>query len=947
MTFGGNPELVASLSSTEIDLDRILGLPETMRRRPLSAIKSLAEKALAGGLHLPVPVRLGIGVDAVTMAGATLQHVGADLSFDGVAWDMERVEFRAPGFTQVSFSGRLGAAPTGVAFAGATKVRSADPRMLIAWVAGRDTTQLATTGPLRFESDIVLGPERMVFDRFQVDVEHMNVAGRLNYAWPAGDAPARLEASLRAPEFDLDRAQALVIAGLGNIPLQWPEQGSLAIDVDRLVGDGIVAKDVVVNVRRDAGGIDIERLAIGDLSGTKLAVSGHIDMRQARPRGALNLDLEASSVDGLAMFVDKFSSTAADRLRRQAARAVPAKLHSSLLLDNGKPDASGRSTTELKLVGSAGTFRVELSAGARISGELALGDLAKLPEAEINLVGRVDAADGSALVEMTGLDRLVSVDRRPGRLTLDAVGPLHGDLVVDSRLVAGGLDVAAKGTARLTGGAGPTAALALEVAAANVLALQSAARARSVQPVAATFTGGLALADRALNFTDLKGAIGGAGINGRFSVGLTQPVRVDGEIGLGILDLPAAVAATLGVQRQSGNEDVLWAAEPFEPGLLSNVGGRIAVNVGRLTLTSNLFARDVRAAIGFDRSEIAISGIDGTMAGGRIAGDFKLQRGSETTSVQGRVRLAGAVAADLLGSEGRPPISGRLALDLNIDGGGRSPVALIGSLKGTGSFTLQDGSLARFDPAAFDAVIRAVDQGLPLDGPRLTPRVEAALENGSLPISLAEGSLALAMGQLRLDDTIVHANGGDLAVRVGVDLVRGVVDAKLALARRMDAAPGTRPEILVSFKGPIGAPKRTVDVTTLASWLALRAIDRQAKRLNALNNGGNDAAVDTGDLVDPATSAPAAALAPSDLPSPSGAALAPAALRRTIPRIPTAQQSAPAAPLDIRPQSTPRASGVETTGSSVDASHPRLTPRAPVTSPTPPKPSGGVSPFGP
>ena len=61
------------------------------------------------------------------------------------------------------------------------------------------------------------------------------------------------------------------------------------------------------------------------------------------------------------------------------------------------------------------------------------------------------------------------------------------------------------------------------------------------------------------------------------------------------------------------------------------------------------------------------------------------------------------------------------------EGTGRSPVALIGALKGGGTFTLQDGRVARLDPAAFDAVIRSVDQGLPIDATRIRDRMEQAL----------------------------------------------------------------------------------------------------------------------------------------------------------------------------------------------------------------------------
>src|SRR5437763_14837038 len=59
LTFGRKPEIVATLSSPQIDLDRLLALPDPVKRRPLVAAKSLAE-SLLGSERMPVPVRLGI-----------------------------------------------------------------------------------------------------------------------------------------------------------------------------------------------------------------------------------------------------------------------------------------------------------------------------------------------------------------------------------------------------------------------------------------------------------------------------------------------------------------------------------------------------------------------------------------------------------------------------------------------------------------------------------------------------------------------------------------------------------------------------------------------------------------------------------------------------------------------------------------------------------------------
>ena len=106
LTFGRQPEVNGILSSPQIDLDRVLGLPEATRRRPLVAIKTLAESFISAS-RLPFPTTLSIGVENVTLGGAMLARVGADLKVDADGVDIRRLELRAPGVTQVRISGRL------------------------------------------------------------------------------------------------------------------------------------------------------------------------------------------------------------------------------------------------------------------------------------------------------------------------------------------------------------------------------------------------------------------------------------------------------------------------------------------------------------------------------------------------------------------------------------------------------------------------------------------------------------------------------------------------------------------------------------------------------------------------------------------------------------------------------------------------------------------------
>jgi uncharacterized protein involved in outer membrane biogenesis len=924
LSFGPKPVLDANLTSSQIDLDRMLARPEAAGRRPLVAIRTVAE-SLVQVRQLPVGVKLKIKVDAVTLAGSVLYGVEGDVSSEGEAWDITRFLLRAPGLTQVELRGRLGAAPNGVAFEGWSQIASTDPRSLFSWLADRNV-QLATSGPLRLEGNIALGSEKIVFDRLQAVLDRMKIEGRLDYSWPAGDQPAKLNAALRAPELDLDRVQQVLTASLGELALEWPREGTLAIDVGRTIGSGIEAKDVSIKMRRDPGAFEIERLTVGDLGGAKLTAGGRIDTRGAIPRGTMSLDLEARSLDGTAALIERFSPPVADRIRRAAGRSAPVKLHASLALDREAATgaAAGSSLTTLKLAGSAGTFRIDLQGEAAGGGVLDPTDLAKLGGSKVHLAGQVEAGDGSTLVDMLGLDRLVSVSQRSGRLSLDMKGPLDGEMAVKAQLSAGGLDVSANGTAHLSGSQGPSAQLALRAAAANVEAFRFAVSRRTAQLPWTTLTARLTLDDDAITLADLNGTAAGVAVKGRFGLGLTRPLRMTGDITVAAVDLPAAIGTAIGFPRQNGAGDGAWPGEPFESGLLGAISGRITVNAGQVGLTSKLAARDVRAVLDFDPSGITIADIDGAFAGGRVSGNLAFERGDEGMTARSQVRFTGTDAAELLGGGGRSPLSGKLTVDLDVAGAGRSPFALIGSLKGGGRIAWQDGSIARLGPSAFDVMTRLADQDF--DANRFPNRMEAALSAGQLPVALAEGSIAVDMGQLSLVDPVVHAKGAEFGFAAAtVDLLQSVIDVRMILSapNAPDPVGGNRPEIAISLKGPIDAPKRTLDASKLANWLSQRAADQKAKRAEALEQAAREHAINAGEATTTGTAeseptAPARpnpnvpAGPPRQRPMPGQPAAAIVGQDGKTGDEPRVRRTAPAVdpaplppPLDLRPPSVP------------------------------------------
>src|SRR5262249_12048310 len=91
-------------------------------------------------------------------------------------------------------------------------------------------------------------------------------------------------------------------------------------------------------------------------------------------------------------------------------------------------------------------------------------------------------------------------------------------------------------------------------------------------------------------------------------------------------------------------------------------------------------------------------------------------------------------------------------------------------------------------------------------------------------------------GQVRLVDPKVESNGAELVVAGSVDLADAAVDLTLTLTGATAGDVAGRPAISVVLKGPIAAPSNTINTASMARCLALRAAERQSKRLDAIES---------------------------------------------------------------------------------------------------------------
>jgi uncharacterized protein involved in outer membrane biogenesis len=838
LTFGSQLQLDGVFSAPQLDLDRVLSLPEAARRRPIVAIKALASH-FSGSQRLPFPVKLGFSVEALTLAGSTLQRISGDVRVDGETWDIQSLDLRGPGSTQMRFSGRFDAASKGEAFRGSAKIDSGDARTFLGWLTDHVDPQAVAIGSLRLSGDIAVGSETIAIERLNAEIDRMAVLGSFAYSWASNDRPAHLDAALTAPEVNVDRVHALAKAILGDTDFDRPREGALSFKIGRASIGGVEVKQSDVKMRIDSDGLEIEQLAIADFSGAALAIKGRIDTKAQSPRGAVTLDLDARSLEGVTALVEKFAPRAGDELRRLAGRVTPVALRASIMLDPVVAGGTGTNAiAKFKIDGRAGTFRVALQGATGVASDtFKVDNLATLPAAEVNLSGRVEADDGGALIDLVGLDRFIVVDKRPGRLNMAAKGPLDGELAIDGQLTVGALDISTKGTVRVSDQTTPTAALEIKIANASVKSPRPVAPGGPVELLSTSVTLGLALTEGTLSLKNVKGTVAGATVAGLLTIETQQrPIAFDGDLELGTVDLTAAIGAGVGLPAAGTSRDPaeVWRAEPFQQGV-RGARGQIVVKATRVALTPNLAVRDFQGRLHIGESQLAVQVIDGSVAAGRVTGELIFLRESAGLIARAQVKLIGAEAAELL--PGVESLSGRVALEIAAEGVGLSPIALISALEGRGKITLTNGRLAGLNPTAFETVISAVDRGMPIDSARVRDRVDSAIASGALAIRRGEAGIRIEGGQARmLSNPILGAADVELAVNGLVNLVEGAIDWRLALSAMPGAgAPGTAwPEIVVSLRGPIAAPKRTIDVAAFTNWLALRAIEQQSKKLDAL-----------------------------------------------------------------------------------------------------------------
>src|SRR5262249_17887844 len=141
----------------------------------------------------PLPIRISVGVDSLMAGGATVSALRGDVEAGSDGWNLDRLELRAPGATQMQITGKLSLDDRKVEFQGPVKIDSSDPAAFFAWIEGRSAAGRPSLGPMRGNGTVTIGRERVAVDGLNADIDRKVLEGRVAYRFATAATPPRLD----------------------------------------------------------------------------------------------------------------------------------------------------------------------------------------------------------------------------------------------------------------------------------------------------------------------------------------------------------------------------------------------------------------------------------------------------------------------------------------------------------------------------------------------------------------------------------------------------------------------------------------------------------------------------------------------------------------------------------------------------------------------------------
>ena len=866
LSLGRALSLDAVLNARTLDADTLFPPAAGSGRTPADAVAGLAGVFA----RLPVPdiaARIGVAVDQLTLGGTVVRDARLDLTGAPSGWHIDNAEAKLPGTTALRFSGAPARAGSASAFDGDLTFSSDEPATFLRWAAPRAPGDYvaAVNGPVRLSARISASDTRLAADNLKAAFGAARASGSAAFQF---GAPPRLDLALTVDGFDLDPVVAAVRVALaasgGGL------EGAFALDGRNLRLSGLPLGTLGVTASGTGGAWSLSRLTVDDLAGLRLDGTGRFERLADPARGQLALTIAGPRADGLVPLARIVAGTeVADVIARMLPVASPLKLSSTATWGEGGGGSLAAEGTMGLLSGRAAFARSKSGSPDKV--ELALS-----------------ATDAARVLEVVGLSGL-KPGQGAGRLDMTLLPAPDGGAAFEGRLTLADATASGTGTVRLGTDGTLMPRIKGAVQSTDLSRVLAAVAAMDAGQVPASLAFDLSRDDGRWRFDGLTGTLAGGPVSGAVALDALSPPRLTGTLAVEAVSLPRLIglwgARSVGADVGNG----AWSAARFAQGAPPPAGISLNLSARRIELSGTYAVTDGKLRLISDAQSLEVRDLYGALGGGRLSGAITVRRRPDSLAAEGHLGLEDVDSAVLVAPLSvRAPPTGRVSLSLDLIGNGRSPQTLVQSLSGQGTLSLKALEIPGADPSAIDAVLADTTAGAPPDDRRTAQMFDRALQRGPLKLETVETAFGVVNGVVRLSPARAQAGGVRTTFDGTFDPVRLLLDISLEMAAAEGggaAAGGT-----ISWRGPLGNPERRVTATPLASVIAMRAIERETRRLEERQGFG----IDTGGA---GTSPAGSATAPPSLPRPPAGA--PAALITPEPPRPPAQSRPAPAPRQI------------------------------------------------
>jgi uncharacterized protein involved in outer membrane biogenesis len=829
-TFGSHAAFDAAITAKQLDLDRLLG-----RGQPQAdvggAVRQLVDLA-ATATDPPIPGRIAVSVPAVVIGGAVAQDVAFTAATTPGGWTVSGFNAALPGQASLTADGQL-ATGRQLGFSGRVRLAAAQPAVLAGWWRG--TAPPAAGVPLpavEIAGDARIGVDRLAISNGTARLGDAAMSGTFSWSRDRQDR-RELDTDLKADRINVDDLTALaeLIAG-GQIgdARTLADSFMVRFSAAALTYQGIAASNVAIDAGYASDSLKVVQIAVGDLGGASLKITGgRIDgLTTAAASGSVEAHIAAENFDGLARIAARIAPDSGLPAWLAAHATVLSPAAATIRI--AAPAEGGAGAYGVSASGVAGqtTFAASLNSDARPADVWTGTDRFSVT---------LDSPDSAALVRQLGLDAASPAEDPGAHVAIEAKGVPSKGLSTTVEASVAKLAASASGTTTFDAALHPSFEGALKVSSDDVRPALEAARVTlpglDADPrVAIAGTVAIGPSDLALSWKD--GHVAGRAVGGTVMLSSASDAwRLSGNLDLDLVDLRWLTDAALGTPLAfSGDAAAPWSKTPFSAPDRREFSADLALAASRLSVSPPLDIQAARAQLTIDPDRVDLRLTEGTLAGGAISGRLSLRNVDGNANVAAQLNLGGAaVAPNVWNVGGAPLATGAFDLDTNLEANGRSMAALVSSATGGGAVTLHNAVVRGVNVDAVTPIVRVADLGEEYSEDALRAAVESQIGLGSLSVGAANGGFALAGGTVRFNDLSIDRPGLLLSGDTTIDLNRLAIDSSWTYAFRATAGADAPPAVGVTFRGPLIAPQRTIDVVPLSSYLSTRQAGRMVQIL--------------------------------------------------------------------------------------------------------------------